>query len=89
MPRKIKDKNAICKNVEYDSKNDMLIWELHFIHNKSDVKIASPAKSFLEASNINGKVSENDWEYFCNLMKNKKINFVLPEDKNGEQTKKT
>lgn len=72
---------AFCKNLEYDKDNDMLIWTLYFTKSDSIKNIASPAKSFAEAVGITKNISKDDWEKFCESMKNKKINFILPEDK--------
>jgi len=71
---------VVCLNLEYDENNDMLLWTVKFLHN-SDVKtIASPAASFADAVGIKGKVNKQDWDVFCNQMKNKKCNFVLPQE---------
>lgn len=71
---------VVCLNLEYDENNDMLLWTVKFLHN-SDVKtIASPASSFADAVGIKKKISKQDWDVFCSQMKNKKCNFVLPQE---------
>lgn len=71
---------VVCLNLEYDESNDMLLWTVKFLHN-SDVKtIASPAASFADAVGIKEKINKQDWDVFCNQMKNKKCNFVLPQE---------
>lgn len=72
---------AICQNLKYDPENDMLIWTLYFLKDESTRNIASPAKSFAEAVGVSGKVSKDNWDFFCKNMKNKKVNFILPEEK--------
>ena len=72
---------AMCINLEYEPNNDMVIWTLRFLHEGGPRSIASPAASFAEAVGINGKISKDEWELFCKQMKNKKVNFVLPEEK--------
>jgi|LauGreDrversion4_2_1035121.scaffolds.fasta_scaffold08293_9 hypothetical protein len=70
-----------CLNLEYDSDNDMLVWTVKYIHDDSIRSYASPAKSFSKAVGIRSDVKKEDWFSFCNKMKGKKMNFVLPEEK--------
>ncbi len=72
-----------CLDLNYDAENDMLIWTIKYIHDDSVRTYASPAKSFVEAVGIKGSVSKEDWLVFCEKMKGKKMNFVLPEVANG------
>ncbi len=71
---------VVCLNLEYDEGNDMLLWTIKFLHNSNVQTIASPAASFAEAVGIKGKISKQDWDSFCTKMKNKKCNFVLPQE---------
>lgn len=70
---------AICLNLNYDLDTDMLIWTVRFLHNDEVKNVASPAADFSLALGLKDKVSKKDWEFFCNQIKNKKINFILPE----------
>lgn len=75
-----KENEVICVNLDYDAPNDMLIWTLNYMHNNSTINYASPAQSFLDAVGIKSKVNSDDWKLFCQKMKGKKMNFVLPKD---------
>jgi len=70
---------AICLNLNYDLDTDMLVWTVRFLDSDEVKNIASPASDFSSALGFKEKVSKKDWEFFCNKIKNKKINFILPE----------
>lgn len=71
---------VFCINLEYDEKNDMLLWTVKFLKDNSIKTFASTSDSFCQASGIRGTVSAEMWKDFCLKMKNKKMNFILPED---------
>lgn len=70
---------VFCLNLEYDEKNDMLLWTVKFLKDNSVKTFASTSSSFCQAMGIKGNVSTEIWKDFCLKMKNKKMNFVVPE----------
>ena len=65
---------------KYDSENDMLIWKLYFLEKSAERTFAFPANDFKKARDINHPVSEEDWNYFCEIITNKEFNFVMEEE---------
>lgn len=69
-----------CIDAKYDASNDMMIWRLYFLDKNAERTFAYPANDIKNALAIKSDVNHENWNIFCNLIKNKEFNFVMEED---------